>query len=264
MYRCLISFKYFIVFILVTSTFTSCLDTKKIAYFSDVSDSTYVKSSAGLEPVIQKKDILSISVSSLNPGATVIFNEPNLPITPNSGNNNASPQTAGYLVNDEGVIKFPLLGDIQAAGLTQMQLSKEITQKLINQKLLMDPVVNIRFLNFRVTVLGEVAHPGVIYAPSEQISVLEAIGAAGDLTIYGLRDNIILIRQQGDQKFMKRLSLNSSDLLTSPYFFLKSNDILYIEPGKTKVAASDRTQQLLPIIFSGVSVLVVALSLLLK
>jgi polysaccharide export outer membrane protein len=264
MYKCLFSIRYFLVFLLIISAFSSCVDSKKIAYFSDVPDSTYVNSSAGLEPIIQKKDILSIIVSSLNPDASILFNVPNLPLTPTAPINNLSAQTAGYLVNDDGFIKFPILGDVAAAGLTQKQLSKYLAQELTNKKLLLDPIVNIRFLNFRVTVLGEVAHPGVIYSPSEQISILEAIGSAGDLTIYGLRDNVILIRQLGDQKLVIRLNLNSSNLLTSPYFFLKSNDILYIEPGKTKVAASDRTLQLLPIIFSGISVVVVALSLLLK
>lgn len=256
--------KIFFVFALLPLIFTSCIDSKTIAYFSDVPDSALVKSQAGLEPIIQKKDILSISVSSLNPEASVIFNEPNLPLTPNSNTNTSTPQTAGYLVNDDGYIKFPILGNVAAAGLTQKELSRYLTTQLSEKKLLSDPIVNIRFLNFRVSVLGEVAHPGVIYSPSEQISILEAIAAAGDLTIYGLRNNIILIRQEGDSKIMKRLSLNSKDLLSSPYFFLKSNDIIYVEPGKTKVAASDRALQLLPIIFSGISVTVLALSLLLK
>lgn len=135
---------------------------------------------------------------------------------------------------------------------------------LIEKKLLFDPIVTARFLNFRVTVLGEVNRPGVVYAPNEQISILEAIGQAGDLTIYGLRDNIILIRQEGPDKLVKRLSLNSSALLQSPYFFLKSNDVIYVEPGKAKVASTDRTTQLLPIIFSGISVVVIVLNSLLK
>ena len=94
-----------------------------------------------------------------------------------------------------------------------------------------------RFLNFRVTVLGEVNRPGVVNVPSEQISILEAIGQAGDLTIYGLRDNVILIRQEGTNKLVKRLDLTSSNLLQSPYFFLKSNDVLYVEPGRAKIAS---------------------------
>ena len=246
--------------ILFVGFLTSCVNTKKVAYFNDVQDSARIISKSGLEPVIQKKDILSISVSSLNPEASILFNQPNLPITPGAVSNNSSAQTAGYLVNDDGVIKFPVLGDVLAAGLTQKELIKEITDRLIAQKLLSDPIVNIRFLNFRVTVLGEVGRPGVIYSNSEQISILEAIAEAGDLTIYGLRKNVILIRQQGEQKLVKRFSLNSSNLLASPYFFLKSNDILYIEPGKAKISANDRLLQILPVIFSGISVIVVLLS----
>ena len=104
----------------------------------------------------------------------------------------------------------------------------------------------------------------MVNVPSEQISILEAIGQAGDLTIYGLRDNVILIRQEGPDKLVKRLNLNSSQILQSPYFFLKSNDVLYVEPGKAKVASRDRTTQLLPIVFSGISVVVIILTSLLK
>jgi polysaccharide export outer membrane protein len=243
---------------------SSCINTKKIAYFNDVKDSTLIASKGGLEPIIQKKDILSISVSSLSPEATVLFNTPNLPITSSASVATNMPQTAGYLVSEDGTIKFPVLGDIPAAGLTQKQLEKNITDLLIEKKLLFDPIVTARFLNFRVTVLGEVNRPGVVYAPSEQISILEAIGAAGDLTIYGLRDNVILIRQKGPDKLVKRLNLNSSELLQSPYFFLKSNDVIYVEPGKAKVASTDFTRQYLPIVFSGITVIVVLLTNLFK
>jgi len=244
----------------LTAIFSSCASTRKVAYFSDVKDSSLIASKAGLEPVIQKKDILSISVSSLSNEATIIFNAPNQPAS-SAGN---SSQTAGYLVSQDGTIKFPILGNIPAAGLTQKQLENNITKLLTDKKLLFDPIVTSRFLNFRVTVLGEVNRPGVVNVPSEQISILEAIGQAGDLTIYGLRDNVILIRQEGPDKLVKRLNLNSSQILQSPYFFLKSNDVLYVEPGKAKVASSDRTQQLLPIIFSGISVIVIVLNSLLK
>jgi polysaccharide biosynthesis/export protein len=254
--------KYLLLYLLLFCFLTSCLNTRKVAYFSDVKDSTVVPSKSGLEPVIQKKDILSISVSSLSKEATVLFNMPNLPITPNTTVD--MPQTAGYLVSQDGTIKFPVLGNIPAAGLTQKQLENNITQSLIDQKLLFDPIVTARFLNFRVTVLGEVNRPGVVNVPSEQISILEAIGQAGDLTIYGLRNNVILIRQEGPDKLVKRLDLNSSQVLQSPYFFLKSNDVIYVEPGKAKIATTGRAQQLLPIIFSGLSVVIIILSSLLK
>jgi len=251
--------KYLLVILLALSVFSSCVDTRKVAYFNDVKDSTLIVSKAGLEPVIQKKDILSIAVSSLSAQATIIFNTPNLPITPTSSSTNNMPQTAGYLVGEDGTIKFPVLGNIDAAGLTQRELEKNITQLLIDKKLLFDPIVTSRFLNFRVTVLGEVNHPGVIYVPSEQISILEAIGDAGDLTIYGLRDNVILVRQEGGEKLVKRLDLNSSKILQSPYYFLKSNDVIYVEPGKNKVASTSIVQQRLPVILSGLSLLIILL-----
>lgn len=257
------SFYLFIAgFLLITSS--SCISTKKVAYFENVGDSALVTSKSGLEPVIQKKDILSIQVSSLSNEATIIFNTPNLPITPGSQSNNNAPQTAGYLVGEDGTIKFPILGSIPAAGLTQKELENNITTQLIEKKLLFDPIVSSRFLNFRVTVLGEVNRPGVVTVPSEQISILEALGQAGDLTIYGLRDNVILIRQIGQEKLVKRLDLTSSNILQSPYFFLKSNDVIYVEPGKAKIATTDLTRQYLPIIFSGISVVVIVLNSLLK
>lgn len=242
----------------------SCGSTQKIAYFGDLKDSAVIHSGGGLEPVIQKKDILSISVSSRSMEATAVMNAPNLPITSSLSSNNNTPQTAGYLVAEDGTIKFPFLGNIRAEGLTQNQLEKDITQSLVDKKLLYDPIVTTRFLNFRVTVLGEVNRPGVVYAPSEQISVLEAIGQAGDLTIYGLRNNVILIRQEGGDKIVKRLDLTSSKILQSPYFFLKSNDIVYVEPGKARVASTDYVRQSLPLYFSGATVLVVLLNFLIK
>jgi len=238
----------------------SCTSTRKVAYFSDVQDSLRIISKAGIEPVIQKKDILSITVSSLSNEATLIFNAPNLPITPSATMTPNAPQTAGYLVADDGTIKFPVLGNMAAAGHTQKQLESEITNELIKKKLLFDPVVSIRFLNFRVTVLGEVNHPGVITVPSEQISVLEAIGQAGDLTIYGLRDNVILIRQEGVNKVITRLDLSSSKILQSSYYFLKSNDVIYVEPAKDKIASTSLFQQRIPIILSGLSLLIILLT----
>ena len=255
--------KYFFWNIFLISSLTSCSNTRKVAYFADVKDSTLIASQAGIEPVIQKKDILSIAVSSLSSEANIVFNTPNQPASPIASTANSS-QTAGYLVGENGNIKFPILGDIPVVGLTQKQLEGDLTKMLADKKLLFDPVVTVRFLNFRVTVLGEVNRPGVVNVPSEQISILEALGQAGDLTIYGLRENVLLIRQDGPNKLVKRLNLNSSNILTSPYYFLKSNDVIYVEPARAKVAATDQTRQLLPIIFSGISVIVIILNSLLK
>jgi polysaccharide export outer membrane protein len=243
----------------------SCVNTKKIVYFNNVQDTTLKSTDVNIESVIQKNDLLNISVSSLNPEASLVFNLPNqaasvsslsVATNPNgmsgSGGGNLQ-QPMGYLVSTEGTIKFPVLGTIQAAGLTKKQLEQSITNSLTEKKLLTDPIVNVRFLNFRVTVLGEVARPTTINVGNEKISILEALGLAGDLTIYGKRDNVLLIREDGANKIIHRIDLNSEKILNSPYYYLKTNDVVYVEPNKTKVASTSRTQQLLPIILSGLS-----------
>jgi polysaccharide export outer membrane protein len=243
----------------------SCVNTKKIVYFNNVQDTTLKSTDVNIESVIQKNDLLNISVSSLNPEASLVFNLPNqaasvsslsVATNPNgmsgsSGGNLQQPM--GYLVSAEGTIKFPVLGTIQAAGLTKKQLEQSIANSLTEKKLLTDPIVNVRFLNFRVTVLGEVARPTTINVGNEKISILEALGLAGDLTIYGKRDNVLLIREDGPNKIIHRIDLNSEKILNSPYYYLKTNDVVYVEPNKTKVASTSRTQQLLPIILSGLS-----------
>ena len=158
----------------------------------------------------------------------------------------------GYLVDTDGNIYFPLLGSIKAEGLTKTQLKDKIRNLSIEKKILLDPIVNIRFLNFRVTVLGEVGRPTVIPIPNEKISLLEALGLAGDLTIYGNRTNVMVIREevvpgQKDQRSIHRLNLNSAELFTSHYYYLQSNDIVYVEPNKSKVASTSRATQWLPV-----------------
>lgn len=230
---------------------TSCVNTKGVTYFNNIGDTVLTASEDGLEPVIQKGDLLSISVSSLSPEVTAIFNAPNSMV------GSSLSQAAGYLVNQDGYIDFPMLGRLSAAGLTKKAIKDQITQKLQDKKLLFDPIVNVRYLNFHVTVLGEVNHPGLVTIPNEQVTVLEAIGMAGDLTIYGKRNNVLLLRKEDGQKVVRRLNLNSEAVLTSPYFYLRSNDVVYVEPGKNKVASVSQSRQLLPIILSGLSVVTV-------
>ena len=258
MNRVLLALKISIPYVFLIIILSSCVDTQKIAYLSDVGDSLRVASVAGIDAIIQPKDILSIEVSSVSPEATAMFNTPNASATGSGGMNQA--QTAGYLVDQDGQIKFPLLGEVKAGGFTAKEIENLIYKELVDRKLLYDPIVSVRLINFRVTVLGEVNRPGVIVAPNEQLNVLEALGQAGDLTIFGVRDNIKLIRQEGDYKVVKRLNLNSSQLLNSSYFFLKSNDVLYVEPGKAKAASANQTRQVLPLILSSVSLLVIILT----
>jgi len=239
---------------------TSCINTKKVVYFNNIQDTTLPNPGGNFESVIQKSDLLNITVSSLNPEASLIFNTPNqgnavAPLTTGTTGitGGAAPTVMGYLVSDEGSIKFPVLGTIKAAGLTKKQLEAAISTELTDKKLLVDPIVNVRFLNFRVTVLGEVARPTTLNVANEKISVLEALGLAGDLTIYGKRENVLLIREEDNKKIIRRLDLNSDKILTSPYYYLKTNDVVYVEPNTSKIASTSRTQQLLPIILSGLS-----------
>jgi polysaccharide biosynthesis/export protein len=214
---------------------TSCINTKKAIYFRDQTDGTIRSANSVPETIIDNNDILSILVSSLNQEASIAFNAPNNTDVSSTTVSGIRSEAAGYLVNHEGFIQFPMIGNIKAAGLTKGQLVDTITRALADRKLLVNPLVSVRILNFKVTVLGEVEHPSVIPVPSERISLLEALGLAGDLTINARRDNVMLIREVPGGKMVKRLDLNSSDLFTSPYYYLKSNDVIYVEPNKAKV-----------------------------
>jgi polysaccharide biosynthesis/export protein len=239
--------------ILIVANLSSCVNYKKAVYFTDITEGIIKSPNTAPTSLIQNNDLLSISVSSLNPEASAIFNPPNIPNMVTASAGGTTTQSIGYLVKGDGNIQFPILGEIKAAGTTKDQLENTIRQTLVNKKLLIDPIVTIRYLNFRVTVLGEVGKPSVINVPNERISVLEAIGLAGDLTIYAKRDNVLLIREEAGQKITKRLNLNSADLFSSSYYYLKSNDVIYVEPGKAKVENSGRAVLFMPIIISSLT-----------
>jgi len=226
---------------------SSCVNTRKATYFNNVNDGITTTSIPVPESIIHKNDLLNIQVTSLNPAATEIFN------TPNTGGSTTGGPVTGYLVSADGTIQFPILGSLKVEGLTKTQLKETITKKLVDQKLLTDPIVTIRLMNFRVTVLGEVKNPTVIPVPNEKISLLEAIGLAGDLTIYGKRENVLVIREENGQKVIKRINLNTDELLSSPYYYLRSDDVVYVEPNKARVATAGRGTQWVPIVISTLS-----------
>ncbi|MEO5998461.1 MAG: polysaccharide biosynthesis/export family protein [Chitinophagaceae bacterium] len=239
---------------------SSCIDSKKATYFNNLGNTVIDSSVADLEPVVQKSDLLAIYVSSANAEASSMFNNPNMPASTSNTSNGTISQSIGYLVAQDGNIQFPVLGKIAAAGLTKKQLNDKIVSGLVDKKLLVDPIVNISFLNYRVTVLGEVGRPTVITVANEKISLLEALGLAGDLTIYAKRDNVLLIREEGGKKIIRRINLNTNEIFTSPYYYLKTNDVVYVEPNKSKVANSSRAQTLLPIILSAISLAAIIVS----
>lgn len=240
--------------------FISCNTTNRIAYFENVKDAAYKSTMAVVEAPIQKNDILTITISSLNAEASAIFNPPTNTISKTATAGGADVTTGGYLVSHDGFIQLPILGNVVAAGLTKKQLKDNITNTILEKKLLIDPIVDIRHLNFEVTVIGEVARPTVITVPSEKISLIKALGLAGDLTIYGKRENVLLIREEEGQRVTRHINLNSSDFLNSPYYYLQPNDVVYVEPNKTKVASASRSQQIVPIILSSLSIVVVVLT----
>lgn len=246
----------------------SCTTTKTTTYFNNVPNGPLATTMTVPESIIQKNDILSIVVSDLNPKAAEIFN----PTNPDNNNSTApavSKEVAGYLVDTDGNIQFPVLGIIKAEGLTKNQLREKISSLAKGKGLLLDPIVTIRFLNFKVTVLGEVGHPTVIPIANEKISLLEALGLAGDLTIYGNRTNVMVIREdvvpgKPDQRSIARLNLNSGELFSSKFYYLQSNDIVYVEPNKAKVASTSRASQWLPVLFSGLSLAAIVADRLIK
>lgn len=257
-----LKFSYrFIPFVLSLAFFASCADVSKVTYFNNLQDSVIRKQTADLDPVINKNDIISISVSSLNPEASAVFNAPTMT---SSATGASGGGTAGYLVNEDGNVQLPILGQIKVEGLTKRQAASSISKQLTDKKLLVDPIVSVRQLNFHVTVLGDVGHPMVVTVPSEKINILEAIGMAGDLTLTANRDNVLLIREEKGDKIIKRINLNSSNALSSPYYNLKSGDIVYAEPNKSKIRSTSEGRQLLPIVLSIVTVGVVVLDRIIK
>jgi polysaccharide export outer membrane protein len=248
------------VFLLFLVLFSSCVDMRQTTYFNNLQDGEISAVTAGV-PLIHKNDILSISVSSLNPEASAVFNAPNLLPTASSTVLGAPSQLVGYLVNEKGDIFFPVLGRVHAEGLSTKQLSDSIAKLLSDKKFLVDPIVATRITNFKVTVLGEVGHPGVISVPGEQITILEALGFAGDLTIYGRRDNVLLIREKEGNKTVQHIDLTAKDILSSKFYNLQPNDVIYVQPNKDKVRSVNNTRQLMPVAFAALSFLIIVTSL---
>jgi polysaccharide export outer membrane protein len=242
--------KNIIILSIISILVVSC-SPKNYTYFRDISDTTSYYSildTGYRELTIKPDDILTINISSPNAEANSFF------ITPGSSNTSPSVNVNSianqsmvqptapnsYLVNTEGSIDLPLVGNVKVKGLTTTAVKDSIRRRVT--VFLKDPIVNVRLQNFKITVLGEVNKPANYIVPNERISVLDAIGMAGDLTIFAKRENILLIREKEGRKIMTRLNMNSSNIFKSPYYYLQQNDILYIEPNKSKAATTDMAQ----------------------
>lgn len=251
-------FSYGVTLFLIGTCLYSCGSAKNATYFNQNTNIAYSNRVENLEPVIQLNDLLSITVSSINPEAAEMFNMANDAAAQSSTNSGNTTRVSGYLVDQDGFIRLPILGKIEAAGKTKKVVREEITALLVNRKLLLEPIVDIRYLNYKVSILGEVKNPSVLTIPSEKISLLEALGLAGDITIYGRRDNITLIREENGVKRMRKIDLTTNEIFTSPYYYLQSNDIIYVEPNTAKIASSSGTRDWIPVILSAISLTIIA------
>jgi polysaccharide export outer membrane protein len=260
-------YSYYLSIIFVCAvTLSSCVDSKKLAYFNNIQrDTTVVNQAVPKLFTINKNDLLQINVQSLDQQAMAVLNQIN--IAPPSSTDvltDVHPQSAnasGTLVDESGDIKLPLIGIVKAEGLTKQELATAITKLLIEKKIALDPIVNVRILNYKITVLGEVNHPGVIPVPNEKITLPDALGLAGDLTIYGRRDNVLLVRLEDNKIVYKRFSINNDRLFDKDLYYLQNNDLIYVEGNKTKAGLSERSTQTIPIALSALSLLAVLLTL---
>jgi polysaccharide export outer membrane protein len=236
-----ISFLSFVVFLLAL---VGCSSQKEVAYFygvnSSSADSINKKFNKVHEARICTGDMLSITVTGLNPLAVAPFNLPLVSYaTPGSDQLYSAPTLQSYLVDINGNIDFPVIGIIKLAGLSKSQAIKYINDKLAPH--LKDPIVTIQFMNYRVTVLGEVLRPGQYSISNERVTVLDALGLAGDMTIYGKRNNVLITRENNGKLEFVRLNLNTDEVFKSPYYYLQQNDVIYVEPNSVKSVASQNT-----------------------
>ena len=237
---------------------TGCKSYKNVPYIQDADSISTIQEKLTLyDAKIMPKDLLTITVNTSDPEAAAPFN-----LTVQSSLNTArstsltqQPTLQQYLVSNEGTITFPVLGILKVGGLTKGEAENLIREKL-GDYLKESPIVTVRMTNYKISVLGEVARPGVFTINNEKVNIFEALAMAGDLTIWGMRDNVKLIREDANGKReIINLNLNKADIVTSPYYCLQQNDILYVTPNKTKAKNSDVGQST-SLWLSGTSILV--------
>lgn len=232
----------------------SCGSHKDLAYFQEVVQSGQLEGEVGQVNTIRPGDVMTISVSSSRPELAIPYNlfssrSQIATSATNSANRVISNVTyEGYTVDDEGCIDFPVLGKIEVAGLTRHQIAEKI--KALLEPGMPDPVVTVTLLNFYVTVIGEVARPGTYNFPGDRLTLLEALGFSGDLTVYGNREKVMVIREENGGRHVEILNLKSKDIFSSPYFYLRQNDVVYVESVGAKAKSVSTFTTYFPIITS--------------
>jgi polysaccharide export outer membrane protein len=237
--------------------FSSCKAYKQVAYFQGLEEQgdleETIKNYSPLK--IQKDDMLAITVASMNSEASAIFNLGASTGALSGGASGSTSTPIGYLVDQTGSIQLPFLGKIKVEGLSTAEIGKLLEDKL--QQYLKDPIVTARLTNFKISILGDVTAPGVYPVQGERISLVEALSMAGDLSITGMRKNVLLIRENNGKREYVRLDLNDKNVFNSPYYYLQPNDALYIQPSSAKYATVDNTMRNLGFILSAASILLV-------
>lgn len=223
--------------------FASCRTTENLTYFSDASRDSLVAFQAQFSKGIQNNDLLGIYVESETPESTKQYNQETNKIAVVDGvvinPGNGSQAVTGYLVNAEGDITFPVLGKLHVLGMTHAELARYIENRLMTEGHIKDPSVTVKLMNFKVSVLGEVAHPGQLIVDGERLTIFEALSMSGDLTIYGQRTNVSIVREENGQRTIGRVDLTSKDIFNSPYYYLHQNDVVFVEPNDKRKRSAE-------------------------
>ena len=235
--------KFFLPIVVLTMVVLlgSCSSGKDVPYFQNIDEISLAGSKGLYDAKIMPKDMLTITVSTTDPAAAAPFNLSVGNTVGASGQlSNGGGNLQGYLVDNDGNINFPVIGHMHVQGMTKSQCQDMIREKLLPYMAATEnPIVTVRMSSYRVTVTGEVNSPGVFPVTTEKMSIVEALAQAGDLTVYGKRDNIMLIREdETGQKKMVRLNMNDANLINSPYYYLQQNDIIYVQPNSVKAKNS--------------------------
>lgn len=213
----------------------SCGSKQEIVYFQDVDMAAVSKPIEDYSPIIRPDDLLTITVSAFDMVGVRPFNLMAVAYIDEEGTIGRN-ALQSYLVDAEGNIDFPVLGKLKLAGLTRIEAAKMIKDMV--SEYVKNPIVNLRIINFRFTVLGEVKNPGTFTIPNNRITILEALGMAGDLTIQAERDNILIVREEGGKNTYNRINLTSEAVFNSPFYYLQQNDFIYVEPNNSRARSS--------------------------
>ena len=254
------SIKYFALVLGVILCFVSCASKKDVVYFQGI-DLKTTAANKDYSPVLKADDLLSITVSSIDIESAIPFNLPVASINTNGLNSTGNPQLQSYLIASDGTIEYPQLGSLHLAGLTRREAVAYI--KTLLAPYLQEPTVTLQLLNFKITILGEVKKPGSYSIKNERITIVEALGLSGDMTLWGTRTNVLVIRENEAGKSYERIDLTSTAMFDSPVYYLQQNDVVYIEPNKPKINNS-ATSATTGIFISITSLIITVISLIVR